>query len=398
MRSAVGGMPTLLALALVILVVVGYAAAHPQGNLAPNPSFEEGTAFPQGWRAEEWPDVSITWDSEVVHSGKRAMKWTFPVSPSYYGCAIPMNVLASDPIDVDEDATYQLTVWARSASIDGWSAALHVNFRVLDSAGGLIGAIGDLPVYPGSQWKSASITVGPGGERSWLKGTAKVSILLINGAEGQWGANCPSQSLSLWADDVSFSLAAPRPAATPTLTPRPWPTPTPPPHGQIINCPLPGKWALAYYNGPGASLDDVQAACPFPIDVAFRIDRDWQLWRRYFRQRPEISNLGRLWNGEGLLVLGSSSLRAASHDQTTPQPLGQMYDCPRPDMWAISVWLGDPAAAIEEALATCLTGVAAAYWIDPYSQIWSRYFAGRPDISDLKTAAGGAFLTLGTRP
>jgi hypothetical protein len=192
-------------------------------------------------------------------------------------------------------------------------------------------------------------------------------------------------------------------APTPTLTPTPMPsvTPTPPPHGQIINCPLPGKWALAYYNGFGASLDEIQDTCPFPIEVAYRINPDLQLWSRYFRQRPEISNLGPLWNLQGLLVLGSTSLHAASGDQTTPptpQQLGQMYDCPRPNRWAISVWAGDPSAAIEQALATCPTEVATAYWIEPYNQTWSRYFAGRPDISDLKTAAGRTFLTLGSSP
>jgi hypothetical protein len=196
---------------------------------------------------------------------------------------------------------------------------------------------------------------------------------------------------------------APSPLVAPEPTPTPMPsvTPTPPPHGQIINCPLPGKWALAYYNGPGASLDEIQDTCPFPIEVAYRIDPDLQLWSRYFRQHPEISNLGPLWNLQGLLVLGSTSLHAASDDQTTPempQQLGQMHDCPRPNRWAISVWAGDPSVAIEQALATCPTEVATAYWIEPYSQTWSRYFAGRPDISDLKTAAGRTFLTLGSGP
>ena len=190
-------------------------------------------------------------------------------------------------------------------------------------------------------------------------------------------------------------------APEPTPAPMPSPTPTPPPHGQIINCPLPGKWAFAYYNGPGASLDEIQGTCPFPIEAAYRIDPDSQLWSRYFRQHPEISNLGPLWNLQGLLVLGSTSLHAASDDQTTPQmpqQLGQMHDCPRPNRWAISVWTGDAAAAIEQALATCPTEVAAAYWIEPYSQTWSRYFAGRPDMSDLKTAASRVFLTLGSGP
>ena len=61
-----------------------------------------------------------------------------------------------------------------------------------------------------------------------------------------------------------------------------------------------------------------------------------------------------------------------------------MEDCPQPGKWAISVWNGPTATPPSDALATCAAvTVAAAYWIDPQSQAWKRYFDGRPDISNL---------------
>jgi hypothetical protein len=65
---------------------------------------------------------------------------------------------------------------------------------------------------------------------------------------------------------------------------------------------------------------------------------------------------------------------------------GAMFNCPQPDKWAIAVWDGDDGTDAEQALATCGEGtVAVAYGIDPNTQDWLRYFAGRPDISNLIT-------------
>ncbi len=63
---------------------------------------------------------------------------------------------------------------------------------------------------------------------------------------------------------------------------------------------------------------------------------------------------------------------------------GAMQNCPQAGKWAISVWSGDDGTATDQALATCGVGaVAAAYWLDPETQEWSRYFRGRPEISSL---------------
>ena len=59
-----------------------------------------------------------------------------------------------------------------------------------------------------------------------------------------------------------------------------------------------------------------------------------------------------------------------------------MRNCPSPGQWAITVYTGDEAPA-GDALASCGVPVEAAYWLDPDDQDWSRYFPGRPDLSNL---------------
>jgi len=69
----------------------------------------------------------------------------------------------------------------------------------------------------------------------------------------------------------------------------------------------------------------------------------------------------------------------------TPTPTaGVLRNCPLSGRWAISVWDGPSGKATADALATC-TGVSidAAYWLDPTTNNWRRYFPGRTDINDL---------------
>jgi hypothetical protein len=62
---------------------------------------------------------------------------------------------------------------------------------------------------------------------------------------------------------------------------------------------------------------------------------------------------------------------------------GMMINCPPPGKWAITVWMG-LTAETGQALSTCgASPVAAAYSLDPQTGAWSRWFAGRPEVSDL---------------
>lgn len=77
----------------------------------------------------------------------------------------------------------------------------------------------------------------------------------------------------------------------------------------------------------------------------------------------------------------------------TPTPTAtpeRMLGCPTASKWSLAVWPGEDGTPTGEALSTCGEGaVAAAYYIDPYTQVWSRWFAGWPAISNLTTLDGG---------
>jgi hypothetical protein len=61
-----------------------------------------------------------------------------------------------------------------------------------------------------------------------------------------------------------------------------------------------------------------------------------------------------------------------------------MHNCPQPGKWAISVWDGPDGTPTGQALAMCgEEAVAAAYYLDPDTQSWLRYFRGRPEITSL---------------
>ena len=63
---------------------------------------------------------------------------------------------------------------------------------------------------------------------------------------------------------------------------------------------------------------------------------------------------------------------------------GTMHNCPSAGKWSIAVWEGASGTAPAEALATCGTdAVAAAYSLDPQTSAWSRWFAGKPDVSNM---------------
>ena len=74
-----------------------------------------------------------------------------------------------------------------------------------------------------------------------------------------------------------------------------------------------------------------------------------------------------------MLAAGSSEAQSES-----------MHNCPPVGKWSIAVWEGESGTAADDALASCGTGmVAAAYSLDPQTGGWSRWFAGKPDVSNL---------------
>lgn len=109
----------------------------------------------------------------------------------------------------------------------------------------------------------------------------------------------------------------------------------------------------------------------------------------------------------GMLALGLVALVWAIGVGSSEAQQDAMQNCPQPDKWAISVWSGDDGTDAEQAFATCGEGgVTVAYSIDPDTRVWSRWFAGRPEISTLSTvdnlqgiiALGGAEAAVTVTP
>jgi hypothetical protein len=83
------------------------------------------------------------------------------------------------------------------------------------------------------------------------------------------------------------------------------------------------------------------------------------------------------------LVAAVLALWAGATDSSEAQP-GSMHNCPPAGKWSIAVWEGESGTLADDALATCgADAVVAAYSLDSATGAWSRWFAGKPDLSNL---------------
>jgi hypothetical protein len=167
------------------------------------------------------------------------------------------------------------------------------------------------------------------------------------------------------------------------LTPSPTPT-VPPEAGQMNNCPQAGRWAVAAWVGPdGVDAGEALATCgEGAVDAAYALDPSTGEWLRWFRDRPELSKLSTVENMQGLITLGSSTASAIPSAQAPPPEPGQMRSCPLPGRWAMAVWDGPDSTDVGAALDTCGVWQAdAAYWLNPETGGWERWFRDRPELS-----------------
>lgn len=155
--------------------------------------------------------------------------------------------------------------------------------------------------------------------------------------------------------------------------------------GSMRNCPLADKWAVAVWDGDdGTDAEQALGTCgEGAVAVAYSINPYTQAWSRWFAGRPEISNLSALSSPQAIIALGGVGASASASLSPSSQQ-NAMQNCPVPGWWAISVWSGDDGSDAGQAFATCgEEAVAAAYYLDPQTQVWSRWFRDRPDITNL---------------
>jgi len=178
-----------------------------KGNLAPNPSFEEGTDSPEGWTLT-W---QTTWADQEARGGSRAIKWEFPVqwSDALGSCSIPVTELASERIAIDPGTTYLFSFWQRGSPTDRWIPSLTGYFTVFDSQNEVLERFlsPGVGAHGSEEWVKATQKIGPHESRTWPPGTASVEIKLSNGSEllPSKTEECQGEVLVAWADDIFFA-------------------------------------------------------------------------------------------------------------------------------------------------------------------------------------------------
>jgi hypothetical protein len=156
--------------------------------------------------------------------------------------------------------------------------------------------------------------------------------------------------------------------------------------GQMRNCPAAGKWSIAVWDGPsGTAAADALATCGAgAVDAAYSLDPETGAWSRWFADKPDFSSLPPLNNLQAVIALGSGTASGSGPSPGPGAQPGQMQNCPAAAKWSIAVWDGDSGATAADALASCGTdAVAAAYSLDAQTQAWSRWFADKPEVSNL---------------
>ena len=207
--------------------------------------------------------------------------------------------------------------------------------------------------------------------------------------------------------------------------------------GTMHDCPLPGKWSMAVWQGDnGTAPDQALSGCgEQAVAAAYSLDSQTQVWSRWFPGNPEVSNLSVVNDMQGVLALGSATVQATPvlslpnpasvycvdlgyELRIVDEPEGQvgmcvfpdgteceewsfyegecgqgwapeagaMHNCPPAGKWSMAVWDGANGTDTSQALSSCAEGaIEAAYSLDPETQIWSRWFADKPEISNLSS-------------
>ena len=171
--------------------------------------------------------------------------------------------------------------------------------------------------------------------------------------------------------------------------------------GRIFGCPSANKWAIAaWWGADDTAIGDALATCgDASIAAAYSLDPETDTFLRYVAGRPDVSTLEGVDWGDGIIVLASASAVPPPPPPHTIWDPPLLANCPAAGKWAISVSASPSPADAGGMFATCENvAIAAAYALDPGTQTWSRYIAGRPDLTTLTSLdVMEGVLTLGAQ-
>jgi Tol biopolymer transport system component len=224
-----------------------------------------------------------------------------------------------------------------------------------------------------------------GGWLRWFSGRPEISTLeTLNEAQAVF----------------TLGSAAAQPTPTPTPTPPPWAIPV-----ELVNDT--GQSASGLHveatghvvvmnlveNAPGCGTASIAEPPHNEVDLEWPdacVDPGESVWLAFTGLAvPGGFHPGEVecfnWSLLGTPLSPCTAPSPTTSPTPTPTPtVPSLENCPQPENWAMSVWNGQNDASLEQASATCSgAALAAAYYLDPASQSWLRWFAGRPEITTL---------------
>ena len=188
---------------LACLCLLGGAGSAGGLNLAPNPSFEQGNGWPQGWTA----GPGGQWTSWPARTGTRALGFALPNAGRAWSSA---------PVALEAGQSYRLSGWLQCRQ---GTAQLGMDF--LDSAGQVVGSAAAPGVAPSPGWQYAAVEAEPpvGAARAqlWLAGAGAgrlddviLAPMLTNLAYNPACDGDAKDQVGFWADQETGPFPGPR--------------------------------------------------------------------------------------------------------------------------------------------------------------------------------------------
>jgi hypothetical protein len=159
-----------------------------QFNLAPNPSFEDGEAYPLGWEIKGSGEGTFRWKSAQGRTDNYAL------SIRKIGAGSNLNWVTSSFIAIDPAHDYEISAWYKNTTQTSTVAFLAIFWGEGESA---LGSTGIWQMKPTSEWTYRSFVIR--GEQM------KKSFSSANRVKLSFGGSTRSkESGSVCIDDVAF--------------------------------------------------------------------------------------------------------------------------------------------------------------------------------------------------
>ncbi len=169
------------------------------GNLAPNPSFEEGIGSPNGWMTEIYHGaMSFQWDHTISRSGGRSLNMNNFMPGSCGGNPSPVcasgHWLTSEFITIDPTHDYLISAWYRNESQSDTVSFLAIMWGEDPYA---LGSTGLWRLAPNNEWTYRSYVIEASVFQEHFPGVNRVQLMFSHFSE-------TTDSGGVWIDDVSF--------------------------------------------------------------------------------------------------------------------------------------------------------------------------------------------------